>query len=138
MPGSPKQSPFDWVRAIGEEKRNLYAEGRVDYNPFLVNRAFSQHVDTILYAQDMNSTPWLDRDAQHTYLQALVRPKRRRSSWPKATPPDPAVEVAAEVFECSLERARKILRALSTEDVASLRAIAEARESPASWSKKRK
>ena len=42
--------PFDLVRAVGETKRDLVREDEVpirDYNPFLTNRAFSQHRDSI-------------------------------------------------------------------------------------------
>ena len=40
-----------------------------EYNPFVVNRALSYHMDCILYVNDMNLHPGIEKDLQYQYLQ---------------------------------------------------------------------
>jgi len=63
-----KISPFDYVKSINETKKNLMRTGdsfedalyERDYNPWVVNQAFSFHLDTILYANQMNMYPFYE------------------------------------------------------------------------------
>lgn len=118
-------NPFDWVKAIGEDKRSLYEEGRVDYNPFMVNRAFSYYPDTVFYAQDMNLRHHLDNDIQHSYLMGTIRRRRRFSKWAKPPPADPALEAISRLFDCGLARAKSIARLLNEDDLEELRSSVE-------------
>ena len=72
--------PFDLVRAVGETKRDLVREDEVpirDYNPFLTNRAFSQHRDSIHFANAMNQAHHMELIMQYDfYLNGLPKKKR--------------------------------------------------------------
>ena len=46
-----KIGPFDYVKSINEKSEMDDLSG---YNPFLTNRAFAYHLDTILLAEEMN------------------------------------------------------------------------------------
>ena len=55
-----------------------------DYVPFLVNRSLSYHLDCVLYANQMNLLPGIDKDMQYSYLLNTIRPmKRKFAPWQK-------------------------------------------------------
>ena len=55
-----------------------------DYTHFVVNRALSYHIDCVLYANEMNLYPELEKDLQYQYLLNTIRPmKRKFQPWQK-------------------------------------------------------
>ncbi len=46
-----KPSPFDYVKSINHKD---YKYDLVGYVPFLTNRSFAMHMDTVLFAEQMN------------------------------------------------------------------------------------
>jgi hypothetical protein len=83
---SEKLSPFDFVNAISSSKEQLFDDPDVQeswYVPFLANRALSYHLDSIMYANDMNRYPQLDRKLQFDYHLNSIRPRKRYGKWAK-------------------------------------------------------
>ena len=66
-------NPFDFVNSINDSKKNLMVGTENDelaekgYNPFLINKAFSYFIDTILYANEINQYSHLDNKLQYEY-----------------------------------------------------------------------
>jgi len=80
--------PFDYVFAINTHKDIMSDTDNdslmeKDYNPFLSNRAFSYHNDTILQANEMNRRHHLDKKMQFDYLLNNIRPRKRFAKWIK-------------------------------------------------------
>ena len=92
-----------------------------DYVPFVVNRALSYHMDCILYANEMNLNPGLDKDMQYQYLLNSVRPlKRKFQPWQKSkTISD--LECVKEYFGYSNNKAKDALRILSEDQLVEIR-----------------
>ena len=44
-----------------------------DYTPFVVNRALSYHLDCVLYVNELNRLPGIDKDMQYSYLLKIGR-----------------------------------------------------------------
>ena len=66
-------NPFDFVTNINGAKKDLIRSSdspdlmEKEYKPFIINRALSYFVDTILYANEMNSAKHVDSKLQNDY-----------------------------------------------------------------------
>lgn len=92
-----------------------------DYVPFVVNRSLSYHIDCILYVNEMNLYPELDKDMQYQYLLNTIRPmKRKFQSWQKSQV-EKDLECVKIYFGYSNAKAREALRILTDEQIAEIR-----------------
>jgi len=90
------------------------------YLPFMVNRNFSQHMDTILYANEMNQRPHLSKQMQFDYYFYSVRKRKRYGKWPKKVTEE-NLELVQGAYNCSMQKALDILRILSEPDIQKLK-----------------
>ncbi len=114
-----KIGAFDFVNAVSHTKENLLEQEGVAesaYVPFLTNRALSYHLDTIMYANDMNRYPNLDNKLQFDYLISSVRPKKRFSKWAKPIDSD-ALQLIQKAFGYNSTLAAQTLALLSQADL---------------------
>jgi len=111
-------SPFDYVDFIFRKKKPDGDLSFTDYAPFIVNRSLSYHLDCILYANDMNLHPSIDKDMQYQYFLNSIRPmKRGFQPWQKSTT-DENIECVKAYFGYSNAKAKEALRILSDEQIA--------------------
>jgi len=111
------------IPSILQTKKDAFAEAtdHKDYTPFVVNRALSYHVDCILYVNEMNLYPSLDKDLQYQYLLNSIRPmKRKFQPWQKAEVLKD-IECVKEYFGYSNEKAKDALRILTNEQLEQIR-----------------
>ena len=88
-----------------------------DYVPFLVNRSLSYHIDCVLYANEMNMRPFIDKDQQFTFLLNTIRSmKRKFQPWQKSSA-DKDMECVKVYFGYSNEKAKEALRILTIEQL---------------------
>jgi len=76
----------DWLNSINFTKENLIEddpEAIKSYPPYIVNRCLSGHLDTILFANEMNMYSNLDKDLQYSFLLYTLRKRKRFSPWLK-------------------------------------------------------
>ena len=74
----------DWLNSINFTKENLIEEDPdliKDYPPFIINRCLSGHLDCIMFANEMNKHPNLDKDMQYHFYLNTLRKKKRFSPW---------------------------------------------------------
>ena len=111
---------FDFLNDISHKKRGIIRDDPLaekDYNPYIINKFLSQHVDCILYVNEMNIRPYCDKILQFDYLINSLRKQFRRSSkWLK---PDffDDVEVVKEYFGYSTIKAKQALEILTEEQL---------------------
>ena len=92
-----------------------------DYAPFLVNRALSNHLDCVLYANEINLHSQIDKDMQYQYLLNTIRPmKRKFQPWHKSEV-DKNIDCVKEYFGFSNAKAKEALRILSDEQIADIK-----------------
>lgn len=92
-----------------------------DYVPFVVNRALSFHLDCILYVNEINLHPGMDKDMQYQYLLNTIRPMRRKfQPWQK-TETDKNLQYVKEYFKYSNSKAKEALRVLTDEQITDIR-----------------
>ena len=117
-------TPFDFVKDILSNKKNLLKEDPLsvkDYAPFLVNRSLSFHLDSVLYANEMNMNSQLDKDMQYQYLLHSIRSmKRKFQPWQKAST-DNDIECVKTFFGYSNQKAKEALRILTKEQLEVIR-----------------
>ena len=111
---------FDFLNDISHKKRGIIRDDPLaekDYNPYIINKFLSQHVDCILYVNEMNIRPYCDKILQFDYIINSLRKQFRRSSkWLK---PDffDNVEIVKEYFGYSTPKAKQALEILTEEQL---------------------
>ena len=76
----------DWLNSINFNKNNLIEEDPEaisSYPPYIVNRCLSGHLDTVLFANEMNRYSNLDKDMQYSFFLYTSRKRKRFSPWLK-------------------------------------------------------
>tara|TARA_B100000965_G_scaffold142078_2_gene118273 strand:+ start:1657 stop:2043 length:387 start_codon:yes stop_codon:yes gene_type:complete len=76
----------DWLNSINYTKDNLIEEDLdaiKSYPPYIINRCLSGHLDSVLFANEMNRYVNLDKDLQYAFLLNTLRKRKRFSPWLK-------------------------------------------------------
>ena len=110
-----KRSPFDFVKSANEKNEYL-GDDLAGYVPFLMNRAFAMHPDTVMLAEEMNQYHGLSPHLQYDFYYHGVR-KGRRFGFPKKVETDANLELVMEHYKYSKEKAAAALRLLTEEQL---------------------
>ena len=113
-----KKSPFDYVKNINT--KSDYDYDLSGYVPYLTNRAFAMHLDTIMLAEQMNQYHQLIPEIQYEFYYNAVR-KGRRFGFPKKVEEHPQLELVQEYFNYSHSKAMEALQILSESDLCEIR-----------------
>ena len=109
----------DWLNSINFTKENLIEEDPdaiSKYPQYIVNRCLSGHLDCIMFANEMNKFPNLDKDLQYSFYLNTLRKKRRFSPWlrkDKVTD----LEIVKQYYGYSNEKASNALKILTPEQI---------------------
>jgi hypothetical protein len=110
-------NPFDIVTDISLNKKKLIDEtNQKEYSPFMVNRALSYYIDTIMYANDMNINHHVDKLMQHDYLFYSIRKAKRFSKWAKKKK-DSDIELIQEYYGYSYDKAKVAVSVLTDNQI---------------------
>ena len=74
----------DWLNSINQTKKNLIDEDpslEKEYNPYIVNRIYSGHLDSVMFANEMNKYSFLSKKIQYDFYLNSLRSKKRFSPW---------------------------------------------------------
>lgn len=100
---------------------NLTKENRMEsddplwekhYPPYIINKCMSHHMDTVMFANEMNQYPGLDKKLQYDFFINTVRPRKRFSPWGKKEKVKD-IELVKEFYGYSTEKAMQALRILT-------------------------
>ena len=107
-------TPFDYVKAINYTKSNLIVDDLTEkeYNPFIVNRALSMGMDTVLQANEMNRSPHLEKRLQFDFLLNSISKRKRFDKWQKAEKSED-LEYVKAYYNYSYSKAIAALQVLS-------------------------
>ena len=109
----------DWLNSINFTKENLIEEDPdliKEYPPFIINRCLSGHLDAIMFANEMNKYPNLDKDLQYHFFLNTLRKKKRFSPWlrkDKVTD----LEIIKQYYGYSNEKALNALKILTPDQI---------------------
>ena len=109
----------DWLNSINFNKNNLIEEDPStvkDYSPYIINRCLSGHLDCVLFANEMNKYPNLDKDMQYSFYLNTLRKKKRFSPWLRK---DKVTDLQSvkQYYGYSNEKASQALKILSTQQL---------------------
>ena len=74
----------DWLNSINLTKKNLIDEDpsiEKDYSPYIINRIYSGHLDSVMFANEMNKYSFLSKKIQYDFYLNSLRSKKRFSPW---------------------------------------------------------
>ena len=74
----------DWLNSINLTKKNLIDEDpslEKEYNPYIINRIYSAHLDSVMFANEMNKYSFLSKKIQYDFYLNSLRSKKRFSPW---------------------------------------------------------
>ena len=111
-------NPFDFLNCINQTKHPLMDQDpscEREYVPFLINRGLSYFMDTIVLANQMNQTYWLDKKLQFEYLRFSVRARKRFSKWHKPQEDD-RINALKALYGYSDAKARQVVDLIKEED----------------------
>ena len=114
--------PFDYLNAINNTKKDIMVDDITEkaYNPFMINRSLSYFPDTVLFANEMNRVPHLDKKPQFLFFINTVRKRKRFSKWAKPIE-ESDLEVVREYYGYSNEKAKQALTLLTKEQINELK-----------------
>ena len=109
----------DWLNSINFNKDDLTSEDPdciKEYPSYIVNRCLSGHLDTILYANEMNLYPNLDKDMQYQFFLNSLRKRKRFSPWLRKDKVE-NLNIIKKYYGYSNEKALQALRLLTNEQL---------------------
>ena len=105
----------DWLNSINFTKKDL-SEDIKQYAPFVINKCMSGHIDTVMYANEMNMAHHLSKDMQYQFFINIVRKRKRFAPWLRKNSIED-ISVVQKYYGYSFEKAQQALKILSKEQI---------------------
>ena len=109
----------DWLNTINSSKKNLIDEDPLvesKYPAFIVNKCMAGHLDAIMFANEMNLNPNIDKKLQYDFYLNTLRSKKRYSPWLRKDEIKD-LDLVKRYYGYSNEKAKQALRILSKEQL---------------------
>jgi hypothetical protein len=108
-----------WLTSINFSKENLIGEipeNISSYTPYIINKCVAGHLDTILFANELNQYPYISKDMQYAFYLHSLRKKKRYTPWVKKEDAE-NLAVIKEYYGYNDKRAMEALRLLNREEI---------------------
>ena len=110
----------DYLNSINYTKKSVMESEdpawEKNYPPYIVNKCMSHHMDTVMYANEMNMHSHLDKKLQYDFFINIVRSRKRFSPWDKKQKMND-LEVVKQYYGYSNEKARQALNILTPDQL---------------------
>jgi len=107
----------DWLNSINFTKENLFEdEPEAKYPAFVVNKCLSGSLDSVLFANEMNKSHFLDKRMQYDFYLNSLRKKRRFAPWLKKGKVED-LEAVKKYYGYSEEKAQQAMTILTKEQI---------------------
>ena len=112
----------DWLNSINFTKENLIEDPDMisSYPPYIINRCLSGHLDTVLFANEMNKYSNLDKDMQYSFFLYTLRKRKRFSPWLKKEQVDD-LDLVKKHYGYSNEKAKVAVSLLTKTQIENIR-----------------
>jgi len=107
------------LNSINQTKKNLIDEDpslEKEYSPYVINRCFSGHIDSVLFANEMNQYHFLSKKLQYDFFINSLRKKKRFSPWLRQDKIKD-LDYVKRYYGYSNEKAKQALRILTKEQL---------------------
>ena len=105
----------DWLNSVNFSKEDLSEDIR-SYPPYIINRCLSGHIDSIIFANEMNRNHHLDKDMQYSFYLNSLRKRKRFSPWLRKDKIED-LECIKIYYGYNNEKASQALKILSKEQI---------------------
>ena len=109
----------DWLNSINQTKSNIMdtnPDSVKDYVPYIINKCFSGHIDSLMFSNEMNINHHIDKKLQYDFFINILRTKKRFSPWlRKDTIKD--LDYVKRYYGYNNEKAQQALRILTKEQI---------------------
>ena len=121
MPYDERYPLKDYLNSINLNKNDLMGEDsdpawKSKYPAYIINKCMSHHMNTVMYANEMNQYSFLDSKMQYDFYIHIVRPRRRFSPWGKKQKIDD-LDLVKRYYGYSTDKAIQALRILSPNQI---------------------
>ena len=107
----------DWLNSINFTKKNLLEEDpTAKYPAFVVNKCLSGTLDSVLFANEMNMNPHLDKELQYDFYLQSLRKRKRFAPWLKKGKVED-IDAVKKYYGYSNEKAQQALRILTKDQI---------------------
>jgi len=108
----------DYLYSINQSKKNIMDDPDAvkGYPPFIINKCLAYHTDSVLYANEMNRYPELDKKMQYDFYINSLKPRKRFSPWIKKQTLE-HLELVKEYYGYNHKKSLEALRILTTEQL---------------------
>ena len=109
----------DWLNSINLTKENMIdadPDVEKEYPPFIINKCLSGQMDSLMYANEMNRFPNLDKRMQYDFFINSLRKRKRFSPWLRKDKVK-NIEAVRKYYGFSTEKAEQALNILSNEQL---------------------
>lgn len=109
----------DWLNSINFNKNDILEEDSYlskEYPPFIVNKCVSGHMDTVLFANEMNKYHFLDKDLQYKFYLNTLRKRKRFSPWVRKEKITD-LDYVKRYYGYSNEKASQVMKILTPEQI---------------------
>ena len=114
----------DYLKAINQTKEPLLdtedEQWEKKYPAFIVNKCIMPFQDTILFVNEMNQYPQLDKKLQFDFYLNSLRSRKRYTPWMKAKKLE-NLEYVKEYYGYNNEKAKVALDILSDEQISAIK-----------------
>ena len=113
----------EWLNSINNTKKNLINEDPLlekEYPPYIINRCFSGHIDSIMFANELNKYPNLQKKLQYDFFLNSLRKKKRFSPWLRKDQIK-NLDLIKQYYGYSNEKAKQVLNILTKEQLSFIR-----------------
>ena len=113
----------DWLNSINTGKNNLIDEDsdlEKKYPSYIVNRCLSGHIDAVMFANEMNKHPNLEKKLQYDFFLNSLRKRKRYSPWLRKEQIE-NLELVKKYYGYSNEKAKQVLNILTREQLSFIR-----------------
>ena len=113
----------DWLNSINHTKQNLIDEDpslEKEYSPYIINRCLSGHIDSVIFSNEVNKYPNLDKKLQYDFLLNSLRKKKRFSPWFRKDQIK-NLEIVKQYYGYNNEKAKQVLNILTKEQLSFIR-----------------
>lgn len=109
----------DYLYSINQSKKNILREDKEavkGYPAFIINKCLSHHIDSILYANEMNMHPELDKQMQYDFFINSLKPRKRFAPWAKKETLE-HLDLVKQYYGYNHNKALAALRILTNSDL---------------------
>jgi|TARA_B100000900_G_scaffold336728_1_gene298529 hypothetical protein len=109
----------DWLNSINFNKNDLLEGASYlskEYPPFIVNKCVGGHMDTVLFANEMNKYHFLDKDLQYKFYLNILRKRKRFSPWVRKEKITD-LDYVKRYYGYSNEKASQVMKILTPEQI---------------------